>query len=268
MRLAFIADIHGNTPALEAVLDDLSHESVDEVLVLGDTVLKLGDGPGAVAMLSQIRHQAVYGNMEWAVLTHGTTDYPEHWGPIAGEEVHFAAIDIAQTRATLGKEFFQRLQATIRLETPAGTLLACHGSPDSCVTDLQGHIELTSPWAQDDVDFTRRLGAGNDVPIVVCSHTHTPFVRRSGSTLVINSGAVGWSRAPVADRYKTRYMILTLETGRNPRIDWRALPYDNQAALTAFRQKQASIESQLRSDDARAASRTWHDYLATMIIPH
>ena len=38
MRVAAISDIHGNLPALEAVLADIEREDVDEVVVVGDSV--------------------------------------------------------------------------------------------------------------------------------------------------------------------------------------------------------------------------------------
>src|SRR5690606_6502764 len=51
MRLAIIADIHGNLPALEAVLADVAHQQVDRLLIAGDLVNR---GPQSAAILERL----------------------------------------------------------------------------------------------------------------------------------------------------------------------------------------------------------------------
>ena len=67
---AFLSDVHGNLPALEAVLADLSHRGITEVYFLGDV---LGKGPAVGEVISLLRARctgAVYGNWDKLVL-HG-----------------------------------------------------------------------------------------------------------------------------------------------------------------------------------------------------
>lgn len=248
------------------MLEDLVGQTVDEVLVLGDSVLKLGDSPGAVRLLGSIRHRAVYGNMEWAVLAAGTPAWPVPWGRF-DRASSFAAADVELVRAEIGLPFFARQAASIRLATPSGPLIACHGTPRSCRAELQPPArpdDPHSPWTHDDARFARELGEP-PARLVVCGHIHVPYARRSGDRLVVNPGAVGWSRPHVAHPFRTRYAILTLEAGRPPAIDFRGLRYDNARAVADLRRKQAQVEASLVDDAERARSRDWHARHAVML---
>ena len=63
-RIAVLADIHGNMPAFEAVLDDLSHQQVDEVLVGGDLVGRGPQGSRVVRRVRALGLPAIRGNHE------------------------------------------------------------------------------------------------------------------------------------------------------------------------------------------------------------
>lgn len=276
------------------MLEDLARESVDQVLVLGDTVLKLGDSARVMAMLAEIPHRRVYGNMEWAILRYGSPAFAAQWPDDATPELSSWAADVELVLAEVGREVFAHQPATIEVETPIGRLVACHGTPASCLGELHppsapGHDR--SPWVHDDARFAAALGltppaappngaAVGERPdradpatlpgvpaVVVAGHTHVPFVRRSGTTDVVNPGAVGWSRAIVADRYKARYAILTVTAGRRPRVEWRALAYDNAGALASLRRKQAVTEARIVDPTRRDRSARWHDMLASMLGP-
>ena len=62
--IAILADVHGNVPALEAVLADLERHPVDEVLVGGDLVGRGPQGRRAVAMIRATGWPCVRGNHE------------------------------------------------------------------------------------------------------------------------------------------------------------------------------------------------------------
>tara|TARA_Y100000310_G_C20658340_1_gene803239 strand:- start:1332 stop:2156 length:825 start_codon:yes stop_codon:yes gene_type:complete len=68
MKQAIISDVHGNSAALEAVLEDISQQGVDEIIFLGDAV---GYGPSwleVIQMLSEKTTHGVKGNHDWAVI--------------------------------------------------------------------------------------------------------------------------------------------------------------------------------------------------------
>jgi predicted phosphodiesterase len=78
-RLAVLADIHGNLPALEAVLHDLSQFSVDHVIVAGDVIDR---GPFSVQVLERVTREGwamIRGNAELYLLDYNTPRAPAEW---------------------------------------------------------------------------------------------------------------------------------------------------------------------------------------------
>lgn len=67
MKIAILADIHGNLEALEAVVKKLDHQKVDEVICLGDNVGYGPDPDGVVKLLRDRNYQSVLGNHEFAL---------------------------------------------------------------------------------------------------------------------------------------------------------------------------------------------------------
>jgi predicted phosphodiesterase len=180
MRVAAIYDIHGNLPALEAVLQDIRQSEVDRVVVGGDVV----PGPmprETLACLSDldIPVQFIYGNGEVAVLEQmagrDPAAVPEQYRPI-----------VRWTAQQLHPEY-ERLLAgwpkTLRVEIPGlGQALFCHATPrneNECFTCLTPEDRLLEVFE------------GLDVPVVICGHTHMQFDRVIGRIRVLNAGSVG-----------------------------------------------------------------------------
>ena len=69
MRLAALADIHGNIYALEAVLEDLKRQAPDVVVVLGDSVVKFAQNRAVLDALDALPHVGIAGNMERGLQT-------------------------------------------------------------------------------------------------------------------------------------------------------------------------------------------------------
>jgi putative phosphoesterase len=180
MRVAALYDIHGNLPALEAVLDETRRAQVDRVVVGGDVV----PGPmqrTALALLNQLEVpvQFIRGNCEVAVLAQraGTeqTSLPEQ----VRETIRWSANDLDSNAARRMASW----PRTLRLDVPGlGAVLFCHGTPrdeNEIFTRLTPE-DLLRPVFDD-------LGVG----LVVCGHTHMQFDRMIGATRVVNAGSVG-----------------------------------------------------------------------------
>ena len=180
MRVAALYDIHGNLPALEAVLEEVRHAGVDRIVVGGDVL----PGPmpretlGCLLSLD-VPAEFIYGNGEAAVLAQlaGRT-------PAAVPERHRPAIlwNADQVR----EEYGDRVAGwplTLRLETPGtGSVLFCHATPRN---DNEIFTSLTPE------ERLRPIFDGLDASLVVCGHTHMPFDRMVGQTRVVNAGSVG-----------------------------------------------------------------------------
>ena len=175
MRLGVIADIHGNLPALEAVLTRLDALAPDRVVNLGDCA----SGPlwpaEAVALLRSREIIHVRGNHDRVL----GADSPEGLG--ASDSYAWRALD-AEARGWL---------AGLPTEFTVEGTLCFHASPGDDEAYLMeevhdGHL-VPSPIAT----IGQRL-AGRTAPLMLCGHSHLPrSVRLVSGAIVLNPGSVG-----------------------------------------------------------------------------
>jgi predicted phosphodiesterase len=180
MQVAAIYDIHGNLPALEAVLQEIRQAEVDCVVVGGDVV----PGPmprETIACLLNlgIPVQFIYGNCEVAVL-----EQMAGRDPATVPEQHRPIIRwTAQQLHTEYERLFTGWPKTLHLEIPGlGEVLFCHATPRN---ENEYFTRLTPE------DRLLPIFEGLNVPVVVCGHTHMQFDRMIGRTRVVNAGSVG-----------------------------------------------------------------------------
>src|SRR5215217_134837 len=216
MRVAALYDIHGNLPALEAVLQELRQADVDQVVVGGDII------PGPMTRETirllldlDLPVQFLHGNGELAVLAQiaaTRTGVVTYWGTTSGEPLPEPYLGnyvwTAQQLRSEVETVFASWPKTLRLEIDGlGTVLFCHGTPRSeteIFTRLT-HAERLAP-----------LLDGLGVSVVVCGHNHMQFERQVGRTRVVNAGSVGEPYgAPGA------FWLLL-----GPNIQLRQTPYD------------------------------------------
>lgn len=179
MRLAALYDIHGNLPALAAVLGEVRRARVDRVVVGGDVV----PGPmprRCLALLSRLEVPVdwIRGNGESAVLAEASGADPG-----VPEGVREAIRWTAARLSAADLEFLASWPATVELEVGRlGRVLFCHATPESD-TEI---FTCRSPEER-----VLPLFAGCDADLVVCGHTHMPFDRAVGRIRVVNAGSVG-----------------------------------------------------------------------------
>lgn len=180
MRIAALYDIHGNQPALEAVLRDIAQHEVDRIVVGGDVL----PGPMPRESLERLAHAPapvtyIRGNGEAAVLAQlsgaSIATLPER----AQEAVRWSCDELDRAQR-------QHLQTWVQSETfeipGLGSVLFCHATPRS---DTEIFTQLT-PEEQ-----VVPMFAGVTADLVACGHTHAQFERRVGAIRVINAGSVG-----------------------------------------------------------------------------
>ena len=191
MRVAALYDIHGNLPALEAVLQDIRQADVDQIVVGGDVV----PGPmpretlGRLLDLDLPTH-FIHGNGELAILAQmaeARTGSVTYWGTTSGARPPESIIEIYRwTAAQLQPELeppLARWPKTVRLEIDGlGQVLFCHSTPRS---ETEVFTRLTSE------ERLLPIFEGLDARVVVCGHTHMQFDRMIGRTRVVNAGSVG-----------------------------------------------------------------------------
>jgi predicted phosphodiesterase len=179
MRVAVLADIHGNLPALDAVLAEHDVAAADRVVLLGD--IALGPMPAeSLDLLASLGERAVWvhGNCEREVVT--AYDGKSVPGPNADDARATAALLERRHR-----DLLDGLPLTVTLDVDGlGPTLFCHATPrrdDECVL-------VDSPLA-----VWRRALDGVREPLVVMGHTHMPFDRLVDGRRVVNPGSVGMS---------------------------------------------------------------------------
>jgi Icc-related predicted phosphoesterase len=180
MRVAAIYDIHGNLPALEAVLQEIRQMRVDLVVVGGDVVR----GPMRRECLSclldfEIPTQFIQGNGEVAVLAHSAGANPGSLPEQARQAVRWSAEQLSPEFQSLIASW----RKTLRLDLHGlGDVLFCHATPrneNECFTRLTLEDRLLPVFD------------GVNESLVICGHTHMQFDRMVGRTRVVNAGSVG-----------------------------------------------------------------------------
>jgi predicted phosphodiesterase len=189
MRVAAIYDIHGNLPALEAVLHDARSEGVTHVVVGGDAVL----GPMPRETLDclldlDIPIQFIEGNCDRYVLAEmrGTPTDP------LPEQIRENIRWVAQQLDREHERVLASWPATVSVEIrELGEVLFCHATP-------RNDIEIFGSFTPE--GRLLPVFQGVNASLVVCGHTHMQFDRVIGSVRVLNAGSVGMPfGAPGAD---------------------------------------------------------------------
>ena len=224
MRYGVIADVHGNLPALEAVVDRLEGEEVDAYLCAGDLV---GYGPfpnECVALVASLRGvTCVAGNHDLIAL-----------GRLGDDRcIRLARETLAWTAGVLD-DHARTYLAGLPLDARAfGGVAVTHGAPG----DPQEYVRTA--------ERARELLDGG---VLVAGHTHEPWVfgARSGDAVrgdergmlfgrgeawLLNPGSVGQSRSRDP---RARFAVLDVERDA---ISLHALEYDAEATRRALRER-------------------------------
>ena len=172
MRIALMADIHGNAPALRAVLAQMP--PVDRILVAGDVLGYYPFFEQCLDLLGEAGAVVLLGNHE--AMLRGDIPTPK-------QAVFDWYRDIFEDQASSRTRSWLLAAGTnLGLDTPAGRMFVCHGSPwrvDEYIYQDYAH------WSR-----FQELPA----EIIVMGHTHRPLEVRQSGKWIINPGSVGQPR--------------------------------------------------------------------------
>jgi predicted phosphodiesterase len=208
--LALIYDVHGNLPALEAVLADASEQSADGYLVGGDVALF---GPWPDATVARLRELApatwIRGNGERWTADPGAAPEPVRPATYAAQDA-------------LGPELVAELAALPQSADLGDGTRAWHASP---VSDVRS---FTPQPGDDEAEL---LGGVTDARLIF-GHTHLPFARTAttGPIELVNPGSVG---RPLDGDHRAAYALLR-EDGT---IEHRRVAYDHERVPAALRER-------------------------------
>ncbi len=229
-RLAILSDVHGNLPALEAVLADARRQGVDTA---PGSLIVAGDSTGGshsrqvVDWLQALGAWAIRGNNEDYLLAYHRGEAPadwytsSRWAPIRLIYGQFDAAGLDDL-ASLPQQRVVALDGTLPLRV-------VHGSPRNPIEHLvpDGDAALEAQFRR--AGIRRRapqplsqLLAGVAEPLLICGHSHIAWQQQADRCLVVNPGSVG---APINGDWRAQYALLTWSDG-GWQVVLRAVAYD------------------------------------------
>jgi putative phosphoesterase len=208
LRVAALYDVHGNLPALEAVLGEVEELEVDAVVVGGDVAI----GPMPRETLERLlalgeRALFVRGNGDREI------DDPPGGDDLWEERTRWSAEQLSRGQ----RAWLAALPDTQAVDVGGlGPVLFCHGSPrsdDEILTAISPEERVAAAVV------------GVEEAVVVCGHTHVQLDRQAGGKRLVNAGSVGmpYEAAPGA------YWALL-----GPDVELRRTGYDLEAAADAI----------------------------------
>jgi putative phosphoesterase len=211
MRIAVLCDIHGNLPALQAVLAEVEEAGVDLIVFGGDVAA----GPMPVETIELLtafgRHaRFVRGNADRLMVesfdgSRSGREKPDSWP--------------ASTLSRPHRDFLNSFEPVVEVAVDGlGQVLCCHAGPDS------DEVPIITPVTPDEVIAEALASTGAN--LVVAGHTHMQFDRQVGGKRMVNAGSVG---RPYADKPGAYWALLGAD------VDLRRTAYAFAGAAEAVR---------------------------------
>lgn len=219
-RFAVLADIHGNSDALRAVLADMDSLGLTETINLGDHFSGPLDAAGTWDLLATTRMHSLRGNhdrwlIEQAPAQMGASDRCAH------EQLPPAALN-----------WLRNLPATL---SPWPEVFACHATPGDDTRYWQEQVSPSGEILPRPLSDIQAQASGLTAPLMLCGHTHLPRVTHLPSgQLLLNPGSVGCPAYiddhPVPHRMESGSPLATYAMVERRGPDWlishRHVPYD------------------------------------------
>ena len=244
MKLAVIADIHGNVDALQAVLRDIKRHGVDQIINLGDHFSGPLDAGGTADLLIGSDMRSIRGNHDRWLLEQSAAEMGPSDRVAAAQldEKHIAWLSNLPTSLTIENDIF-----------------ACHGTPDSDLTYWMETVHSDGSTGIADKNHIEKKACDIDASLMLCGHTHIPrLMRLADGRLLLNPGSVGCpaysDTAPVYHSMQTgtpdACYAIAEKSDKNWLVSIRNVPYNsNRMAALAHKNE--------RSDWASAVATGW-----------
>lgn len=180
MKVALLADLHGNADALAAVLGAARAEGAARLLIAGDLVGYYYQPGRVIALLDEWPWECVRGNHEEMLAAWRRGEGRERIRRKYGSGLEAACEQL--TAAMLDR--LESLPHPLALEADGRSVTISHGSP----RDIDEYVYPDAP-----AEKSRAMADGGSA-LVLFGHTHYPVVWRVAGTTVVNPGSVGQAR--------------------------------------------------------------------------
>ena len=208
MRIAVISDIHGNLPALEATLEHLEGEDLDEIVVAGDLVNGASDSRACWQLIRSRGYPLLRGNHERYLFDLGTPNERPEWRTERFEPVRWAK------RQFSAEELDEMAALPLCFSHPAFPgLLVVHAAPSS------DRLNIRADTANEVVE---ELFVGTSATLIARGHDHVGAIRSIGERLVATAGSVGM---PLDGDPAAKFLTVELRAD-GWKVQHHAVPYD------------------------------------------
>ena len=224
-QYAIISDIHGNSRALTAVLDDIQSRGIDMIINLGDFFFGALEPEATSEILRKHPMICITGNTDIDILNNAEKDGMER-------------VQADLSDQTL--EWMRSLPATTSVD---GLLFVCHGTPESNNEYLLEKVTGKGVFVYNDEDLITKTTNISE-RVILCGHSHVNrVIYLSNGKLIVNPGSVGLPAYLGNGQYRfamesmtphAKYAIITID-GEDISVNQINCPYDWNAASEAAR---------------------------------
>ena len=218
MKIAVISDIHGNTYALNAVLDDIQAESCQKVFCLGDIAMAGAEPDKTIAQIQSMINDdfiVIQGNTDKMIADFDmipAITFTDDSAPMLNAlKSDMELISDSQVK------FLKNLAAQKEIEIFGKKILLVHGSPRRNNEDISPNLPI---------ETVEEIISDTNADIIFCGHTHIPCGYQTNTKqTVVNVGSVGRPLTP--NNVKCCYAILNIFEDGSFEIEHKFVKYDN-----------------------------------------
>lgn len=225
MKIAVISDIHANTLALDAVLEQIDKIGVDRVFCLGDILMAGYDPNGTAQKILNIKNlEIIQGNTDKMV-----ANYSEELFEKAKNKFPCMGYALREDLKIVDKkyiDFVKNLPEKKYIEANNLKIQLVHGSPRAQDENIYPNLDLEN---------VEQIVADSKAELILCGHTHIPcgYSLNSGKT-VVNVGSVGRSMTEDKMPY---WALLQINDDATFQIEHKSTKYDNTKVSNLIKQR-------------------------------
>lgn len=229
MKFAVIGDIHGNIFALESVLQDIKKWDVDYILGTGDLVGYLPYPNEVIEKIREERIICVQGNHDEMIGKLMPED--KSYNELSQEEIQSNASRLYTNRVIKesNRDYLKKMPKSISMECGHFKIVVVHGSPENNKEYIYNDKKTLEVWSQ-------KL----ECDVLICGHTHVPYLKKVSGKYFINAGSVG---KPKHGNGNATYVIVEI-IGEEIKYEMREVAYDIEGISKAI-QNEPMISNEL-----------------------
>jgi predicted phosphodiesterase len=231
-KIAVIADIHGNSFALEAILEDVQKRGINEIINLGDIFYGPLNPSKTFELLSKHNIITILGNMD-RYIVEAIDEKSKNPSIILENKT------LEYVLKNLSDEALKWISSLPKTLIVDDLIYLCHGNKEIDDMPLIENIEPNGVFIKTDMELSKEL-VNIEQNIILCAHTHVPrFIHLDNGKNIINPGSIGLQsyedEHPVYHKMQSfspysKYSILEIENNILQSVDNISVIYDWKSA--------------------------------------